>query len=48
MSIAGRSEDKVGHLPLNWGKRLLNNLAVGWVKGNLFFDWRGKEPYNTY
>ncbi len=31
------SRDKAGHLPPDWGKRLLNQLAIGRVKGDLFF-----------
>ncbi len=33
------SRDKAGHLPPDWGKRLLNQLAIGRVKDDLFF-WR--------
>ena len=33
------SRDKAGHLPPDWGKRLLNQLAIGRVKGK-FFAWR--------
>ncbi len=32
MSTAACPEDKAGHLPPNWGKRLSNNLAVGWIE----------------
>ena len=32
------SRDKAEHLPPHWGKRLLNQLAIGRVKGNLFFS----------
>jgi len=28
---------EAGHLPPDWGMRLLNNLAVGWIEGNLFY-----------
>ena len=36
MSTGARPEDKAGHLPPTAVRRLLNNLAVGWVEGNLF------------
>jgi hypothetical protein len=32
-------QDRAGHLPPDWGKRLLNQLAIGRVKDK-FFAWR--------
>ena len=30
-----RPEDSARHLPQIWGKRFFNNLALGWIKGEL-------------
>ncbi len=35
----GGSQDKAGHLPAVAVRALLNDLAVGWVEGNLFHRW---------
>ncbi|MCZ6623208.1 MAG: hypothetical protein O7B35_03075 [Deltaproteobacteria bacterium] len=32
------SRGKAGHLPTDWGKRLLNQLAIGRVKDDLSFS----------
>src|SRR3970282_551504 len=36
MSTAAQPENKAGHLPPDWGMRLLNNLAAGRIEGHLF------------
>ena len=38
MSTGARPEDKAGHLSLDWGKRILNYLAIGKIKRDLFFS----------
>ena len=30
-------KDSARHLPQTWGMRLLNNLVLGWIKGDLFY-----------
>ena len=37
MSTRGRFRDRDGHLPAVAVRRLSNNLAIGWIEGNLFY-----------
>jgi hypothetical protein len=32
-----RPEHTARHLLQIWGKRIFNNLALGWIKGDLFY-----------
>jgi len=50
MSISARLKRRDGHLPAVAVRTLLNNLAVGWIEGDLFYRWissgrgsKGKE-----
>jgi hypothetical protein len=37
--------DRTGHLPPDWGMRLLNHLAIGWIEGKEGFG-RVKRRYS--